>query len=330
MNKEVTFFMKKDAISPAVPYLIVLIGILAVSTASIFIRFAQVYASSITIAAFRLGLAALILLPYSVIKHSRELKSLTPADLKLALLAGLILAVHFASWITSLEFTSVASSVVLVTTTPLWVSLLAPIFLGEKTPRIAFLGMGIALLGGMIIAGTDVCAWQFGRLQCQLAPGSSAAETLLGDFLALLGAIAAAFYLMIGRHLRRKVSLAPYIFLVYSAAAIFLVIAMLIVDGIPPRFPNQVYLWLALLAVVPQLLGHSIFNWSLKYLPTGYVAVNLLGEPVGSIILAYFFLDEVPPAVKIIGAILILAGIALASFQGNSRESEPILKEHLQ
>ena len=322
--------MKKDAISPAAPYLIVLIGILAVSTASIFIRFAQEYASSITIAAFRLGLAALILLPYSVIKHSRELKSLTPADLKLALLAGLILAVHFASWITSLEFTSVASSVVLVTTTPLWVSLLAPIFLGEKTPRIAFLGMGIALLGGVIIAGTDVCAWQFGRLQCQLAPGSSAAETLLGDFLALLGAIAAAFYLMIGRHLRRKVSLTPYVFLVYSAAAIFLVIAMLIVDGIPPRFPNQVYLWLALLAVVPQLLGHSIFNWSLKYLPTGYVAVNLLGEPVGTIILAYFFLDEVSPAVKIIGAILILAGIALASFQGNSRESEPILKEHLQ
>jgi drug/metabolite transporter (DMT)-like permease len=116
--------------------------------------------------------------------------------------------------------------------------------------------------------------------------------------------------------------LTPYVFLVFSAAAIFLVIAMLIVDGIPSRFPGQVYLWLVLLAVVPQLLGHSIFNWSLKYLPTGYVAVNLLGEPVGSIILAYFFLNEVPPAVKIIGAILILAGIALASFQTDSPESE--------
>lgn len=330
MNKEVTFFMKKDAISPAAPYLIIPIGILAVSTASLFIRFAQEYASSITIAAFRLGLAALILLPYTLIKYGRELRSLTPADLKFALLAGLILAVHFASWITSLEFTSVASSVVLVTTTPLWVSLLAPIFLGEKTPRIAFLGMGIALLGGVIIAGTDVCAWQSSGLQCQFAPGSSAAETLLGDFLALLGAIAAASYLMIGRHLRRKVSLTPYVFLVYSAAAIFLVIAMLIVDGVPPSYPNQVYLWLALLAIFPQLLGHSIFNWSLKYLPTGYVAVNLLGEPVGSIILANFFLDEVPSVVKIIGAILILAGIALASFQGNSQESRPILKEHLQ
>jgi len=315
--------MKKDAISPVGPYMIVPVGILAVSTASLFIRFSQEYASSITIAAFRLGLAALILLPYTMIKHGRELRSLTPADLKFALLAGLILAVHFASWITSLEFTSVASSVVLVTTTPLWVSLMAPIFLREKTPRIAFLGMGIALLGGVIIAGTDVCAWQAGGLTCRFLPGSSAAETLLGDFLALLGAIAAASYLMIGRHLRRKVSLTPYVFLVFSAAALFLIIAMMVVDGIPPRFPGKVYLWLLLLAVVPQLLGHSIFNWSLKYLPTGYVAVNLLGEPVGSIILAYFFLNEVPPAVKIIGAILILAGIALASLQGNSRESDP-------
>jgi drug/metabolite transporter (DMT)-like permease len=314
--------MKKDAISPAAPYLIVPVGILAVSTASLFIRFAQEYASSITIASFRLGLAALILLPYTVIKHGKELKSLTPKDLKFALLAGFILAVHFASWITSLEYTSVASSVVLVTTTPLWVSLMAPLFLGEKSPKIAFLGMAIALLGGAIIALIDICAWQPGGLDCQLVLGGSAASTMLGNFLAILGAIAGAIYLMIGRHLRKKVSLTPYIFLVYSAAAIFLGATMLISDGIPPRFPGKVYLWLVLLAVVPQLLGHSIFNWSLKYLPTGYVAVNLLGEPVGSIILAYIFLNEVPPLAKIIGAILILAGIALTSFQTNTRVSE--------
>ena len=322
--------MKKDAISPVAPYLIIPLGILAVSTASLLIRYAQEYTSSITIAAFRLGLASLILLPYTAIQHDRELKSLTRSDYKYALLAGLALAVHFASWITSLEFTSVASSVVLVTSTPLWVALMAPIFLGEKTSRIAFLGMGIALLGGVIIAGTDVCVWKSGGLQCQFTPGSSAGETLLGDALALLGAIAGATYFMIGRHLRKKVSLTPYVFLVYSAAAIFLVIAMLIVDGIPPRFPNQVYLWLVLLAVLPQLIGHSIFNWSLKYLPTGYVAVNLLGEPVGSTILAIIFLNEVPPLTKIIGAILILAGIVLASFQANNRESEPGLQEHLQ
>lgn len=322
--------MQKKAISPGVPYLVVPLGILAVSTASLLIRFAQQHASSITIAAFRLGLAALILLPYTMIKHSRELRSLTRSDLKFALLAGLILAVHFGSWITSLEFTSVASSVVLVTTTPLWVSLLAPIFLGEKTHRIAFLGMGIALLGGIIIAGIDVCSWGANGLRCQVASGSQGAKTLLGDFLALLGAVAGASYLMIGRHLRRKISLTPYIFLVFSAAAVFLVAAMLILDGIPPRYPGEVYLWLVLLAIIPQLLGHSIFNWSLKYLPTGYVSVNLLGEPVGSIILAYIFLDEVPPAVKIIGAILILAGIGLASYQQASRQKDLLPRENLQ
>jgi drug/metabolite transporter (DMT)-like permease len=319
--------MKKNANSPTAPYLIVPVGILAVSTASLLIRFAQEYAPSITIAAFRLGLAALLLLPLAVGKHSRELRSLTAKDLKFALLAGFLLAVHFASWIKSLEYTTVASSVVLVTTTPLWVALMAPLFLGERTSRLAALGMVIALLGGGIIALSDVCAWHMSGFSCQLAPGYPGSKTLLGDLLAVLGAIAAASYLMIGRHLRVKISLTPYIFLVFSAAAIFLVIAMLILVGIPPLYPGKVYLWFLLLAVVPQLLGHSIFNWSLKYLPAGYVSVNLLGEPVGSTILAYFFLGEEPPAVKIIGAILILAGIGLASSQRQIKPQPGQLQE---
>jgi len=307
--------MKKNAIHPAVPYLLVPVGIVAVSTASLLIRFSQEYVPSITIAAFRLGLAALILFPYTLIKHSREIRSLSWDDLKFALLAGFLLAVHFAFWITSLEHTSVASSVVLVTTTPLWVALLAPFFLGEKTPRIAFVGMVIALVGGIVIALSDVCIWLPEGISCQGNIGNLGSKTLLGDFLALFGAIAAAFYLMIGKHLRSRISLAPYIFLVFSASAIFLVVVMLIMEGVPPIYPKKVYLWLLLLALVPQLLGHTIFNWSLKYLPTGYVAVNLLGEPVGSTILAYFFLNETPPAVKIIGAILILAGIGLTTFR---------------
>ncbi len=286
--------MKKDAIHPAVPYLLVPVGIAAVSTASLLIRFSQEYVPSITIAAFRLGLAALILLPYTLIKHSREIKSLSWDDLKFALLAGFLLAVHFAFWITSLEYTSVASSVVLVTTTPLWVALLAPFFLGEKTPRIAFVGMVIALVGGIVIALSDVCIWLPEGISCQGNIGNLGSKTLLGDFLAL------------------------------SASAIFLVVAMLIMEGVPPIYPKKVYLWLLLLALVPQLLGHSIFNWSLKYLPTGYVAVNLLGEPVGSTILAYFFLNETPPAVKIIGAILILAGIGLGTFRQTSQKNEEI------
>jgi drug/metabolite transporter (DMT)-like permease len=322
--KEVTFFMEKDAIHPAAPYLLIPVGIAAVSTASLLIRFSQEFVPSLTIAAFRLGLSALILLPYTLIKHGREIRSLTWRDLKFALLAGLLLALHFAAWITSLEYTSVASSVVLVTTTPLWVALLAPFFLGEKTPRIAFAGMLIALLGGVIIALSDVCSWAPGGISCQDGLGNLGSKTLLGDFLALFGAVAAASYLMIGKHLRSKISLTPYIFLVFSASAIFLVVAMLALEGIPPVYPDKVYLWLLLLALVPQLLGHSIFNWSLKYLPTGYVAVNLLGEPIGSSILAYFFLQETPPAVKIIGAILILAGIGLTSLRQTSQKKEAV------
>ena len=316
--------MKKNAIHPVLPYLLIPVGIAAVSTASLLIRFSQEYVPSITIAAFRLGLAALILFPYTLIKHTKEIRSVNWDELKYAFLAGFLLAVHFASWITSLEYTSVASSVVLVTTTPLWVALLAPIFLGEKTPRIAFVGMSIALIGGIVIALSDVCIWQQGGFSCQSGIGNLGLKTLLGDFLALLGAVSGAFYLMIGKHLRNKISLTPYIFLVYSASAVFLVISMLILEGVPPIYPGKVYIWLLLLAVVPQLMGHTIFNWSLKYLPTGYVAVNLLGEPVGSAVLAYFFLNETPPAVKIIGAILILAGIGLTAFQQTSQKNKEI------
>ncbi len=320
--------MKKDAIYPAVPYLIVPIGIIAVSTASLFIRLAQDHTPSITIAAFRMGLAALILLPYTLWKHGRELKSLSRSDLKLSLLAGFLLAIHFASWITSLEYTSVTSSVVLVTTTPLWVALFAPLFLGEKTSRIAILGMIIALLGGAVIAISDVCVWLPGGISCQGSHSDLGSNALLGDGLALFGAVAAAFYLMIGRRLRAKVSLTPYIFLVFSASAIFLVIGMLFTVGLPPVYPIKVYGWLLLLAIVPQLIGHSIFNWSLKYLPTGYVAVNLLGEPIGSTILAYFFLSEIPSGVKLIGAILILAGIVMASFNQNSQTKSGLPQEN--
>ena len=312
--------MEKNAIPPATPYLIIPVGIIAVSTASIFIRFSQQYVPSITIAAFRLGISAIILLPYTIWKHSRELRSLSRTDLWYALLAGFMLAIHFASWITSLEFTSVASSVVLVTTTPLWVALFSPFLLGEKTTWLAILGMVIALIGGIVIALSDLCVWLPGGISCGQGFVDFGSKKLLGDFLALLGAMAAACYLMIGRRLRRKITLTPYVFLVFSAAAVFLVIAMLLTAGVPAIYPGKVYIWLVLLAIVPQLIGHSIFNWSLKYLPTGYVSVNLLGEPIGSTILAYFFLNEMPTAMKIIGAILILAGIAMASVSQSKQE----------
>ena len=135
----------------------------------------------------------------------------------------------------------------------------------------------------------------------------------LGDFLALAGAWMAAGYLLVGRKLRAKMDLVPYIFVVYGMAALILIVIMLIARETPFGYSPLVYLWFVLLAVVPQLFGHSIFNWALKYVPTSFVSITLLGEPVGSTILAYFIFLEQPGWIKIGGAVLILAGIWLAS-----------------
>jgi drug/metabolite transporter (DMT)-like permease len=136
---------------------------------------------------------------------------------------------------------------------------------------------------------------------------------LLGDVLALIGAIMAAAYLLIGRRLREGMSLVPYIFLVYGIASIVLVLFVLGAGQPFTGYQPQTYLWFILLAFVPQLLGHSTFNWSLRYLSAALVSTSLLGEPVGSTILAYFILQETPGILKIFGAILILAGIFIAT-----------------
>jgi drug/metabolite transporter (DMT)-like permease len=291
-----------------------LAGILAVSTASIFIKLAQNEgAPSIVIAAARLAIAALLLAPLAFARYRSELKALTRKEWALALLSGLFLAVHFASWITSLQYTSVASSVVLVTTTPLWVALASPLVLHEKTGIYTYIGMALALAGGIIVGVSDGCAWQNGRLLCPPLRTFFGGTAFLGDFLALAGAWMAAGYLLVGRKLRAKMDLVPYIFVVYSMSAVVLIVIMLLLRQSPFGFPPLVYLWFILLAVIPQLFGHSVFNWALKYVPTSFVSITLLGEPVGSTILAYFIFLEQPGWVKIGGAILILAGIWLAA-----------------
>jgi drug/metabolite transporter (DMT)-like permease len=300
--------------SPRLPPLLVLaFGILAVSTASIFIRRAQVYAPSLVIAAYRLGIAALLLAPLALTRRRAELRRLTRLELGLAAGSGVFLAIHFAAWISSLEYTSVTSSVVLVTTTPLWVALLAPLTIKEPLTRPILIGMALALAGGVVVAFSDACAWRLGVLACPAAGDFLKHGALFGDFLALAGAWAAAGYILIGRRLRQGMSLVGYIFLVYSMAAVVLIALMFAAGDSPFGYPSQTYLWLALLAIVPQLLGHSSFNWALGYLSAAYVSISLLGEPIGSTILAYFLLDETPSILKIFGAILILVGIYVAS-----------------
>jgi drug/metabolite transporter (DMT)-like permease len=301
------------------PLLALTFGILAVSAASIFIRYAQADAPSLVIAAYRLTLATLVLSPIALSRHRSELGGLNRRDLGLALLSGIFLAFHFATWITSLEYTTVASSVVLVTTTPLWVALLTPFTLKEALNRWVRLGMVLALVGGIVVGLSDTCTLSGEGLSCPPMVDFLKGSAFLGDLLALLGAIMAAAYVLIGRRLRGNMSLIAYIFLVYGMAAVVLVAIMFAAGETPLGYPATTYLWFILLALVPQLLGHSTFNWALRYLSAAYVAITLLGEPIGSTILAYFLLKETPSALKIFGAILILVGIYVAS-QSDTRQ----------
>ena len=260
-----------------------------------------------------MALVTLILAPGALTLQRDELKRLTRLELGLAGLSGFFLALHFALWITSLEYTSVASSVVFVTSTPLWVAMLSPLILREHLSHTVLAGMSLALIGGVVIGLSDACTLGGWSLACPALTDFFGGRAILGDLLAVGGAIAAAFYVMIGRRLRLKYSLVTYIFLVYGAAAVVLVASMLLGGDSPLGYPPVAYLWFGLIALLPQLLGHSSFNWALGYVSAALVSVALLCEPIGAIILAYIFLGEAPSALKLFGAILILTGIFTAS-----------------
>ena len=306
--------MNPDRHAPIVPpFLGLFLGILAVSTAAIFIRYAQVYAPSLVIATYRLSIAAILLAPVAYFRHRAELRALKRKELLLSLFSGFFLALHFATWITSLEYTTVASSVVLVTTTPLWVALLSPFTIKEPLSRPIMLGMGMALIGGIIVGLSDSCSWVGSTLACPTFTEMIRGKAFFGDVLALIGAIMAAAYLLIGRRLRSQMSLVSYIFVVYGMAALVLLVLTLGARQPLQGYPQQAYIWFVLLAIVPQLFGHSTFNWALRYISAAFVSITLLGEPIGSTILAYFFLNEIPTLLKVFGAILILAGIYVAA-----------------
>ena len=293
-----------------------LIAIIAVSTASLFIRFAQAEgAPSLVIAAVRLTIATLTLGPIAFLRHRVELGNLTHRDLILGIFSGSFLAIHFATWISSLEYTSVASSVVFVSTGPLWVAILSPLLLNERLTGVAIVGLVLALFGGTVIGLSDTCVWNNG-LQCPELSQIMQGRAMWGNFLALCGALAVSGYLIIGRKLRAKMSLIPYIFLVYGISAIVLNIFMFASKQTPFGYSPTAYGWIFLLAVIPQLIGHSTFNWLLKYLSATLVAVTTLSEPIGSAVLAYIFLKETPRPATVVGGVFILIGIYLTSKQG--------------
>ncbi|MFU8826400.1 MAG: DMT family transporter [Brevefilum sp.] len=286
-------------------------GILFVSTASIFIRFAQAEASSIVIAAARLVIASLVLVPIALVRYRQQWRQLSRSDLIKVFGAGLFLALHFASWISSLALTSIASSVVLVTTTPLWVALLSPFVLKEPIRRGVWIGLLFSITGGVIVGIGQACRISQGELLCQAQVFSG--QAMWGNFLALFGAWMAAGYMIIGRQIRKKLDTVPYVALVYGAAALILLLVVMVRAEPVFSYSGETYLWLLALGIFPQLLGHSLFNWALKYISAAYVALTLLGEPIGTIILALIFLSESPTPLEGVGAVLIMVGIVIGS-----------------
>ncbi len=299
------------------PLLVLGVGIFAISCASIFIRQAQREAPSLTIVTWRLIFAILIMSPFVLSTKRAELRSLGKKDYVWAMLSGVFLGIHFATWISSLAYTSVASSVTFVSSAPIFVAIFAPIFLGEKLTKLLVIGILICFVGGVVMAASDAC-YVAGSWDCPSLATLTQGQAIYGDMLALTGAITSAFYMLIGRTLRPKMSLWTYIYLVYGAAAGLIVIVALVVQTPMWGYSWQTYGYILLLAVVSQLIGHTTINWALNYLPATYVSLTVQAEPVGATLLAILILGEFPTWIQVCGALLILVGIAIASIRNKS------------
>jgi drug/metabolite transporter (DMT)-like permease len=284
-------------------YPVLATGVVAVSCAAVLIREAD--APALVIAAYRLGLAAV---PTGALALATGRCRPSQGGLLVwPLLAGTFLALHFGFWIASLQHTSVTTSVVLVTTNPLFVGLASPFVLRERVSAATWTGIGIAAVGAALMAAEDL---------------GEGAGTVVGDLYALLGAVFGAGYLMMGRLARPQMSWVGYVGIVYPAAAVLLVGSVLVAGEPFTGYSTKTFVMLGLLALVPQLVGHSAINWALAFVPAALAAVAILGEPVGATILAVFVLKEVPSAFEVAGAILVLAGVYAALRPGRLRAAE--------
>jgi len=281
---------------PINPLIILVFGIIGVSTGSIFARLAD--APALVTAAYRVGLASLILIPLAAWKARDELRNLSFHDLRLAIVSGFFLALHFASWISSLDYTAIANSVVLVNTIPLWVGLLTPVIAKDRLARATVISIIVSVIGGVIIGFGDF---------------ATGGQALLGDFLAVVGAICAAIYLLLGRNLRRRLSLLSYVAICYGSAALFLWLAVIALQLPVSGYSTQTVAAFWAMALVSQIIGHSSYNWALKWFSSGFVAVALLGEPIGATIMAYIIFNEGLTWTKFIGGLVILSAIYIAA-----------------
>jgi drug/metabolite transporter (DMT)-like permease len=288
--------MAMDRPGPLRLSLFLAVGIAAVSCGAVLVRLAA--APALVVAAYRVSWATCLLAPFLIPGPVREFRSISWQDWRNLALSGIALALHFALWIASLSYTSVASSVLLVDTTPFFIGFASQWILRRPCGRAFWIGLTVAFLGCVVVFHGD---W------------SESSASLRGNLLALGGAVAVAVYLMIGSTARRRLSLLAYVWPVYFTAALTLALAA-VVAGVPLHgLPARTHLFMFLVGLVPQCIGHTTYNWSLRWLAPGLVALIGLAEPIGASLLAYFFLNERLTAAKGLGGCLILLGIYLAT-----------------
>ena len=279
---------------PIHPYIPILIGVLSVSLSAIFVKLASADAG--VIAFYRMLFSVLIMLPWFLMKYRHEVKDLSKRDWIFSAIAGVFLAFHFILWFESLNYTSVASSTVLVTMQPLFAFLGTYLFFKEKITFNTFVAGGIAIIGSVLIGWGDF---------------KISGSALYGDLLALVACALVTGYLLFGQDVRKRLSLVTYTMVVYSISTITLFFYIIVKGESFGPYASMDWFWFILLAIIPNLLGHNLFNWSLKWVSTNVISIAILFEPVGAAVLAIFIFNEYLTATQIIGGIVVITGIML-------------------
>jgi drug/metabolite transporter (DMT)-like permease len=295
---------------PRAPYVLAL-ALLGVSASGPLVRLSA--AHPLAIASWRLGFSLVVIgIALAITGEWRQWRRITRRELGIAIGAGTMLALHFWSWNTSVTLTSVAASVVLVNTQPVVVALLSALWLRERPTRRQWLGIAISMLGALLVA--------FPHLVSDALDGTGHPRALLGDLLAIGGAVTAAIYFVAGRRLRATLDLWPYVGLVYGTCFVTLLALSALADApLAPQPPAELAIFAAL-ALGPMLLGHTGLNWALKHSPAYVVNLTLLGEPVGATLIAALLpgIRETPSPATLVGGAIVLAGILLTARRQSS------------
>ncbi|WP_324758706.1 DMT family transporter [Haloarcula sp. GH36] len=281
------------------PRTALVVAVLAVSTSAILIRWSD--APPVVAAFYRVLFTTALVAPVALGRHAEDLSALSRRDLLAAAATGVALAVHFVAWFESLSWTSVAASVTLVQSHPLFVAVGAWLVLDERVSRKTAVGVFVAVAGMIVMSLGD------------LLGGGVGPAPLYGNALAALGGLMTAGYLLAGRSLRQRLPLLPYVTVVYGVAAGCL-LAFTVASGAPVRgYPSHEWLLFLAMAVGPGVFGHTVLNWALEHVESSLVSVSLLGEPLGSALLAFVVLTEAPGTATLVGGTVVLVGVATAA-----------------